>query len=369
MRHPCPVVAGLHLAQLVRPHLLESRLVGDRVVLDRDLRRHPAHRVNPAPMARLDEKLHVGREKPLVHRDLRTIRQDRRGIFRALLDEAEDVVPSAAVEAGRVLAQLAEELVHLERRRKGLDEAGRLDRSAGDAEALLRADEHVVPQPGLEVALHLGQVEVRARPAGEGLLGVVEEEEAEVEEAPGNRLAVDLHVALDQVPAARPDEQDRGLLLERVLLARLGGRERDRTADGVAEVVLPVDQVVPGGAVGVFEIRHEDARAGVERVDDHLAVGGPGDLDAAIEQVLGQRRNGPVASAHARRSRGGSPDARRRRTGPGARDGARAAPGPAGGTCARDRRRRRARHGSSTAAYCGRTGPVSTIPSGRGLWS
>ncbi len=126
----------------------------------------------------------------------------------------------------------------------------------------------------------------------------MEEEEAEVEEASGNRLAVDLHVALDQVPAARPDEQDRGLLLERVLLARLGGRERDRTADGVAEVVLPVDQVVPGGAVGVFEVRHEDARAGVERVDDHLAVGGPGDLDAAIEQVLGQRRNGPVASAH-----------------------------------------------------------------------
>ena len=41
----------------------------------------------------------------------------------------------------------------------------------------------------------------------------------------------------------------------------------------------------PGGGVGVFEIGHEDAGAGVEGVDDHLAVGRAGDLDAAIEQV------------------------------------------------------------------------------------
>ncbi len=41
---------------------------------------------------------------------------------------------------------------------------------ARDAELLLRADEDVVPEARLEVALHLGQVEVGARPAGERLL-------------------------------------------------------------------------------------------------------------------------------------------------------------------------------------------------------
>ena len=269
-----------------------------------------------------------------------------------------------------MLAQLPEELVHLERRREGLDEARRLDRCrAGIAELLLRADEDVVPQARLEVALHLRQVEVRARPAGEGFFGVVEEEEAEVEERPGDRLAVDLHVALDEVPAARPHEQDRGLVLERVLLARLGRRERDRAADRVAEVDLPVDQVVPGGAVGVLEVGHEDARARVERVDDHLPVGRPGDLDAAIEQVLGQRGHGPVAGAHVGR------------LGQEVRPLAGVEPGLALAAAREQllharaeradeiRRRRRARHGVSTAAYCGRTGAAEGYPWREGLWS
>ena len=64
--------------------------------------------------------------------------------------------------------------------------------------------------------------------------------------------------------------------------------------------MLAVDQVVPGGRVGVFEVGHEDLGAGVERVDDHLAVDGAGDLDAAVEQVGGQRRDGPFGVADVR---------------------------------------------------------------------
>ncbi len=85
---------------------------------------------------------------------------------------------------------------------------------------VLRANEHVVPEASLEVALHLGQVEVGTRPASELLSRVVEEEEAEVEEAARDGLAVDGHVPLDEVPAAGPHEQDRDLVLQRVLLAR-----------------------------------------------------------------------------------------------------------------------------------------------------
>ena len=33
----------------------------------------------------------------------------------------------------------------------------------------------------------------------------------------------------------------------------------------------------------------------VERVDDHLSIDGPGDLDAAVKQISRNRRNPPVA--------------------------------------------------------------------------
>jgi hypothetical protein len=78
---------------------------------------------------------------------------------------------------------------------------------------------------------------------------------------------------------------------------RFGIFEGDGSADGVAEVDLAFDEVVPGGRGGVLEVGHEDLGAGVERVDDHLAVDGAGDLDAAVEQVGGERRDGPFGVA------------------------------------------------------------------------
>ena len=49
--------------------------------------------------------------------------------------------------------------------------------------------------------------------------------------------------------------------------------------------------------VGVLEIRHEDAGAGVERVDDHLAIHGTGDLDAPVDDVGLHGRARPVGVA------------------------------------------------------------------------
>ena len=65
------------------------------------------------------------------------------------------------------------------------------DRAARDAELALRGDEDVVPEPRLEVRLHLGEVEVRARAASDQLFRVVEEVEREVEQAGRGRMAVD----------------------------------------------------------------------------------------------------------------------------------------------------------------------------------
>ena len=119
-----------------------------------------------------------------------------------VLDDAEQVVPPAGVESGGVVAQLVEDLVHLERGRDGLDQHRGADRAVRDAEPLLGEGEDVVPEPGLEVALHLRQVEVRAAAAVEQLLRVVEEVQAEVDQRADDRGAVDHQVPLVEVPAA-----------------------------------------------------------------------------------------------------------------------------------------------------------------------
>ncbi len=195
-----------------------------------------------------------------------------------------------------MLAQLVEDLVHLERGQDRLDEDGRLDRPARDPEPVLREAEDVVPEPRLEVALELREVEVRPRSALEQALPVAVEVDAEVEQPRRDVLAVDLDVALLQVPATRTNEQHRDLVVQRVALLAL--LERDRAVDRVREVLLPADDVLPGRRVRVLEVGHVDARARVEGVDDHLAVAGRSrDLDAAVLQVVRDGRDPPVALA------------------------------------------------------------------------
>ena len=98
--------------------------------------------------------------------------------------------------------------------------------------------------------------------------------------------------------SAGPHHQRRRPWTKRVLLAGVGLNVRDRAADGVEQVLLAAHDVDPHRRVRVFEIGHEHLRAGVERVDDHLAVDGARDLDAAVLQVLWRRGDAPVAAAH-----------------------------------------------------------------------
>ena len=149
----------------------------------------------------------------------------------------------------------------------------------------------------LEMALHLGQVEIRAAAARQKLLRVMEEVQAEIEQRAGHRHAVDRHVLLRQVPAARPHEQHGGLVVQPVLAARLRIDVVDLPVDRARQVELSVDHVGPGRRAGILEVGHEDVGAAVQRIDDHLAVDRPGDLDAAVQDVLRQGRHGPVALA------------------------------------------------------------------------
>ena len=123
------------------------------------------------------------------------------------------------------------------------------------------------------------------------------EVDAEVEEPGRDVLAVDLDVALLQVPAARADEEHGDLVVQRVALLAL--LERDRPLDRVREVLLAADDVLPRRRVRVLEVGHVDPRARVERVDDHLAVAGrAGDLDAAVLEIGRDGRDAPVALAN-----------------------------------------------------------------------
>ena len=193
-----------------------------------------------------------------------------------------------------MVAQLAEDLVHLEDSGDRLDQDGGLDRAARDFERVLRVLEHRVPEPRLEMRLHLREVEVRPGAALDQPPRVVEEVEPEVDERTGRGLAVDQQVLLRKVPATRADQQRRDLLVQPVLASVLL-RELDRPLDRVGEVHVPADHVRPGRRVRILEVGHEPARTGVERVDDHLSVGRTGDLDAPVLQVVGRRRHAPAA--------------------------------------------------------------------------
>src|ERR1700721_2792880 len=55
--------------------------------------------------------------------------------------------------------------------------------------------------------------------------------------------------------------------------------------------------VVPRGRIRIFEVGHEDLRAGIERVDDHLSIHGSGNFDATIKNVSREGRDRPCGVA------------------------------------------------------------------------
>lgn len=100
--------------------------------------------------------------------------------------------------------------------------------------------------------LHLGQVEVRPRAALDQLVGVVEEVQAKVEQTGRDGLAVDGQVLLVEVPAAGARDQRRQLAVRPQLVLLVALLEVDLAPDGVVQVDLAVDHVVPGGRARVW---------------------------------------------------------------------------------------------------------------------
>ena len=143
---------------------------------------------------------------------------------------------------------------------------------------------------------------------------VVKQVQAEVDERARHLLAIDEQVLLEEVPAARAHEQHRDLRIRRYCLPS-GVLNPIVRVDRVAQVDLAVDDVVPGRRERVLAVRHEHFRARVQRIDDHLAIGRTGDLDAPILQVRRDRsrRASRIRGCGASRQEIGKPARRRSR--------------------------------------------------------
>lgn len=243
------------------------------------------HSVNTTTVAGLDEQLNVSVHERNSHSNIRTVRQDKVGVLAVTLDEREDVVPTTTVETGAVVAELVNNLIHLKSSSDSFNQHSTTDGTPGNTNVVLSKVEDIVPQTGLEVRLHLGQVKVRTVPTGNQLLGVVEEVETEVEQRSGDGFAVNGEVLLIQVPATSTGNQrrQRPVCPQLVLLVAL--LEVHLATDRVVQVDLAVDHVVPGGRARVLKVSHVGPDVRVERVHDHLAVGRAGDLDAAVDQT------------------------------------------------------------------------------------
>ena len=74
-------------------------IVGFGVALDGDLGSHAAHGVDTAPVTGLDQQLDVRPEEVPVHGDGGAVGKRQVLAIAELLDEAEDVIPTAAVQA------------------------------------------------------------------------------------------------------------------------------------------------------------------------------------------------------------------------------------------------------------------------------
>ncbi|KAG0733423.1 hypothetical protein G6F23_013361 [Rhizopus arrhizus] len=137
MRDPGTVVAGGYFAQLVGAHAGHRLFVGGRIVVDRDLRGHAAHRMRTAAVAGLDQQFRIRLQERLGHGHLAALGQHAVGVAAEGLQVGEDVVPAPAVQADDTVAQRVQDLVHLEHRRQRFDQHGHLDLAVRQAEHAL----------------------------------------------------------------------------------------------------------------------------------------------------------------------------------------------------------------------------------------
>src|ERR1700677_2708754 len=154
-----------------------------------------------------------------IHSDGGAVRERQVVAVTELLDEAENVIPAAAIQTCRVILQLEQNLIHFKRRRQCFDQYRGADSATGNAQRILGEVEYAIPQPRFAMALHLGQIKIRATPAFFKLSSVMKEVQTKIEQRARDRLTLHQKMLLHQVPSTRAHEQGRGFVIEFVLLA------------------------------------------------------------------------------------------------------------------------------------------------------
>ena len=182
----------------------------------------------------LNEQLDVGVHERGGHRNVRSIRHDGVLVRPLGLDtanqgcsypqtqdlQAEDVVPSTAVQSRRVLPQLVQELFHLERGRERLNETSGPDAVLRQTQLAGSQVEDIIPKSSFKVVLHLGKVEVWAVTALDQFGGVVEKVDGEIEKTSGDSLSVNKDVTFIKVPSSWSGDELRFGKSRRDILAR-----------------------------------------------------------------------------------------------------------------------------------------------------
>ena len=71
------------------------------------------HSVDTSAVAGLDQKLDIGVHEGRGHGNSRTVWEDKVGVLAETLDNAEDVVPSSAVQSRGVITKLVDDLLQV----------------------------------------------------------------------------------------------------------------------------------------------------------------------------------------------------------------------------------------------------------------
>jgi hypothetical protein len=137
-------------------------------------------------------------------------------------------------------------LVHLECCHDGLNQDSTSDSTTGHANVVLSKVEDIIPESGLEMTLHLGKIEVWASSSLDKLLGIVEEVQTKVEQTTRDGLAVNSEMLLLQVPTTGTGDECWQFTVGAKLVILFANLEVDLLANGIVEVELAVDHVVPG---------------------------------------------------------------------------------------------------------------------------
>lgn len=195
-------MTGSHFTKLISSNIRHGGVVRLLVILDWDLSSHAAHSVDASLVASLDQKFDIGIHEWHGHRNSRSVRQDKIWVLAKLFDRGENVIPSTAVETGRVIPEFINNLVHLKDSQDGLDQDGCSDSSSAHTNRVLSEVENVVPQPCLQMRFHLGQVKVWTGTSLDQFLSIVEKIETKVEKAARYWLTINDEMLFLEVPAS-----------------------------------------------------------------------------------------------------------------------------------------------------------------------